>query len=113
MHDQPVPHLTIVGFIWDGADGFKVSARWEGHSEIVYAYVPALVERARKLALERGVSVGDLCDEFNEELRQRERVDMIRRGVPFVEIKFKSVDGAAFEGLTEMFNLRSVKGDDE
>ena len=99
---QPQPNLTltVVGFIWDGGDGFDVTVRMEGQADFTRVHIPALVDHARKVCAERGITMGDLCDEMNREIDARERAEWRRRGMPSVEFTFTSIDTSLYDVLT-------------
>lgn len=84
---QPLT-LTIIGFIWTGGDSFDVSLKNDSPAGFMRAHIPLLVEHARKVCIERGVSMGDLCDEMNREMEAKEREERQRQGIPSIEMTF-------------------------
>jgi hypothetical protein len=98
--NQPHLSLTVVGFIWDGGDGFDVTARMEGQTDFTRVHVPALVVHARKVCAERGITMGELCDEMNREIDTRERAERQGQGVPSFEFTFTSIDSGLYDLLT-------------
>lgn len=91
MSDQPQRQpltLTIIGFIWTGGDSFDVTVKSDAPNGFTRVHIPAFVDHIRKVASERGVSMGDLCDEMNREMEAKEREERQRQGIPSIEMTF-------------------------
>lgn len=78
---QPQPDLTlvIVGFIWTGGDDFDVTVASNTRIGFTRLHIPEFVERVRKVALQRGMTMGDLCDHFNRELEAKQALEQLTR----------------------------------
>jgi hypothetical protein len=102
---QPQPDLTliIVGFIWTGGDDFDITVKSDAPTGFTRLHIPEFVERVRKVALQRGMTMGDLCDQFNRELEAKQALEQPTT----LAIKFKL--DFADEALWDALNWKQVE----
>lgn len=97
--------IELIGLIWQrGTDNVVFSAHIDGSWDISYLEIPKLAAHLQEVAKQRGIGVGDICDEVNAELRRLERERLIASGMPFGEFEFELTAEQAGE-LAKVFGM--------
>ena len=96
-------HLEIIGLIWRRADdGITLSAHFDHKSDVRYLEILDYTRHIQRIAQERGVSVGDICDEINQEISRRVHERRIVQGIPSFELEFQ-VTGKQADAFSALF----------
>jgi hypothetical protein len=72
MADSANIRIRIVGVIWLGGDDVAFSCYVNGGTELQYGYNADFEEHIRQYARTHNMTVGDVCDKYNEGLRDDE-----------------------------------------